>query len=165
MTSLLVVLLAITNLFEISQGTEGCFQVQYVQDKLFAKSLSFGNVSDVVVNERDKHILVLQRSYPPVSVWDKEGNLLFVWETQEIGYPHSLTLDQTRNETTIWITDMASELAAGKVYGHCIKQFTYTGKFIQSIGVCSRNSSGSSLNPAQFDRVTDLAINSKGNFL
>ena len=40
----------------ISQSTEGCFEVQYVQDKLFAKYLSFGNVSDVVVNEKDKHI-------------------------------------------------------------------------------------------------------------
>ena len=108
---------------------------------------------------------MLQRSYPPVSVWSTNGTLLFIWETQKIGYPHSLTLDRTSSdETTVWITDIAGEgeLLAGKVYGHCIKQFTYNGKFIQSVGSCSLNTSGSGLDPLEFNRVTDLAINSSG---
>ena len=51
---------------------------------------------------------------------------------------------------------------AGKIYGHCVKHFTYSGVFIQSIGSCGLNTSGSSLDPLQFGRVTDLAINSMG---
>ncbi len=139
-----------------------CFQAQYAMDNLFAKGAVFQNVSDVVVNVKDQHVLVLQRSYPPVSVWRTNGSFLFAWKTQEIGYPHSLILDQTGSVTTVWITDMAGELAAGKVYGHCIKHFNYTGEYIKSIGTCGANSSGSGLHPVQFDRVTDLAINSKG---
>ncbi len=139
-----------------------CFQTQYTLDNLFAKGIVFRNVSDVVVNEREQHVMVLQRSHPPVSVWGTNGSLLFVWKTQEIGYPHSLTLDQIGSVTTVWITDMAGELAAGKIYGHCIKHFKYTGEYIESIGACGANSSGSGLHPVEFDRVTDLAINSKG---
>ncbi len=150
-------------LVQVLVAETGCFEHQYILEKSFAKfGVEFGNVSDVVVNEREQHVLVLQRSYPPVSVWSKNGTLLFTWKTKEIGYPHSLTLNQTGSETTVWIADMAGELAAGKTYGHCIKQFTYSGEYIQSIGECSKNSSGSGLVPVQFDRVTDLAISSKG---
>ena len=167
MASLLVTIgtLAVIG-YSIAGGT--CFQKQYALDENFSKLLTtvaFENVSDVVINQKDQHVLVLQRSYPPVSVWSSNGTLLFAWETLEIGYPHSLTLDRTSSaETTVWITDMAGEgeLDAGKVYGHCVKQFTYTGVFIQSIGSCGLNTSGSNLDPLEFDRVTDLAINSMG---
>ncbi len=151
-----------------SQSDGPCFQKQYALHENFAKRLTtiaFENVSDVVFNQKEQHVLVLQRSHPPVSVLSTNGTLLFTWETQEIGYPHSLTLDQSSSsKTTVWITDMAGELSplAGKDYGHCIKHFTYSGEFIQSIGSCGFNTSGSSLDPLQFDRVTDLAINSMG---
>ena len=151
---------------EESLAAETCFQSQYALDDAFANSTAFHNVSDIGINQKEGHVLILQRSYPPVSVWSTNGTLLFVWDTQEIGYPHSLVLANqttaTETTTTVWITDMAGELAAGKTFGHCIKQFTYTGKFIGSLGNCGRNTSGSGLNPVQFDRVTDLAINSKG---
>ena len=142
-----------------------CFQKQYSIDEDFAKTtaLKFEDVSDIAINKKAQHLLVLQRSHPPVSVWSTNGTLLFVWDTQEIGYPHSLTIDHTTSKTTVWITDMAGDLAAGEAYGHCIKQFTYIGKFIQSIGHCGYNTNGSGIDPVEFDRVTDLAINSMGN--
>ena len=156
-----------------TQADGTCFQKQYALDDSFAKldlltTIAFENVSDIVVNQKEKHVLVLQRSNPPVSVLSNNGTLLFTWKTQEIGYPHSLYLDQRTSiaKTTVWITDMAGEgelsPLAGKAYGHCVKQFTYSGEFIQSIGQCGFNTSGSSLDPLQFDRVTDLAINSMG---
>ena len=139
-----------------------CFEEQYSLDKAFAQTVTFANVSDIDINHKDQQVLVLQRSYPAVTVWSTEGSLVFAWDTQEIGYPHSLTIDYPDVETTVWITDMAGVLAAGNVYGHCIKQFTYTGKFIRSIGSCGINTNGSRLDPVQFDRVTDVAINSAG---
>lgn len=148
----------------LSADATQCFQKQYVLDEAFTNSSAFVNVTDVAINHIEQHVLVLQRSVPPISVWSTNGTLLFAWDTQELGYPHSLTLEQTRTgtETTVWITDMAGKLAAGREYGHCIKQFTYTGNFIRSIGRCGMNTSGAGLSPVQFDRVTDLAISSKG---
>lgn len=155
--------LVIVTATKSSPAANTCFQRQYALDTNFAKNIPFENVSDIAINQKEQHILVLQRSHPPVSVWSTNGTLLFTWDTQEIGYPHSLTINATTTaETTVWITDMAGELAAGKVYGHCIKQFTYTGTFIQSIGTCGFSTNGSDLDPLQFDKVTDLALNSRG---
>ena len=143
--------------------SESCFQAQYTLND-FITSSAFKDVTDVAFNHQKKHVLVLQRSYPPVTIWSVDGTLLSQWDTQDIGYPHSLTIQTSNNdsEATIWITDMAGELAAGNKYGHCIKQFTYSGKFIRSIGSCGLDTNGSSLNPLEFDRVTDLALNSEG---
>ena len=57
---------------------------------------------------------------------------------------------------------VVGKLTAGSMYGHCVKQFSYFGKYIQSIGNCGKQTNGTSLNPLQFDRVTDIARNSKG---
>lgn len=48
------------------------------------------------------------------------------------------------------------------MFGHCIKQFSYFGKYIRSIGKCGRNTNGSLIDPLQFDRVTDIAQSSNG---
>ena len=48
------------------------------------------------------------------------------------------------------------------MYGHCIKQFSYFGEYIRSIGECGKATNGSAIVPLQFDRVTDIARNSKG---
>lgn len=162
MSSLLVIAVFATTILQSSQ--HACFQRQYALDD-FILDKTFKDVTDIAINHKEQHVVVLQRSYPPVTIWSTDGKLLFKWDTQEIGYPHSLTLNATSgnsDETTVWITDMAGKLAAGKAYGHCIKQFTYTGRFIQSIGNCSSHTNGSGLRPVQFDRVTDLALNSKG---
>ena len=58
---------------------------------------------------------------------------------------------------------MAGPLLAGNEYGHCLKIFTYDGIFLGTLGICGKNSAGTGLNPPQFDRVTDVAWDSKGN--
>ena len=139
----------------------GCFEKQYVADESFAASgVRFANVTDVAVDVERRLVFVLQRSRPPVTVWSTNGTLRFAWATELLGYPHSITLNVTH--LTVWITDMAGPLAAGNSYGHCIKHFTYGGKYVRSIGECGKNTNGSSLDPPQFDKVTDIAFNSKG---
>ena len=157
---ILIISLIIT---ENLAATESCFQRQYKLDN-FITDRAFKDVTDIAFNHQEQSILVLQRSYPPVTIWSTDGTLLQEWDTQDIGYPHSFIINATSgtDDTTVWITDMAGELAAGNVYGHCIKQFTYTGELIQNIGTCGSNTNGSGLDPVQFDRVTDLALNSKG---
>ena len=156
---------SIATVIVASLATEACFHEQYsLNEDFVARSVVFANVSDIAINQKDQHVLVLQRSHPAVTVWSiYDGSLVFAWDsTQEIGYPHSLTIHHEEVETTVWITDMAGELVAGSVYGHCIKQFSYTGKYIGSIGNCGFNTNGSGLNPVRFDRVTDVATNSAG---
>lgn len=138
----------------------GCFEEQYVADESFANSISFANVSDVAVDTERKLAFVLQRSHPPVTVWSTNGTFHFAWSSQRIGFPHSITLNVAN--FTVWITDMAGDLVTGESYGHCVKEFTYSGKYIRSIGKCGKNTNGSSLDPPQFDKVTDIAFSSKG---
>ena len=154
---------AIAAMIVTSLATNGCFQDQYSLDESFSRTVDFANVSDIAINEKEQHVFVLQRSRPAVTVWSTNGSLVLAWDTQEIGFPHSLTIDHRDVKTTVWITDMAGELAAGNDYGHCIKQFNYTGDFIRSIGKCGSNTNGTGLSPVQFDRVTDVGINSAGH--
>lgn len=160
--------LVITAAVSVSLATsDSCFQKEYSLDLnafITDGAVAFKDVTDIAFNHHMRHVIVLQRSFPPVTIWDMaSGELLLKWDTKDLGYPHSLTLDTTpSSEPTLWITDMAGRLAAGRKYGHCIKQFTYNGKFIRSIGKCGSDTNGSDLNPVQFDRVTDLALDSRG---
>ena len=80
MESLLVTIGMLAAVTGYSQADGMCFQRQYSLDESFAKMLTtiaFENVSDVVINQREQHVLVLQRSHPPVSVLSTNGTLLF----------------------------------------------------------------------------------------
>ena len=144
-----------------AEAKKECFETQYIVDDSFAADFSFANVSDVAVDTTLRQVWILQRSHPPVTVWDSvTGKFLLQWDTQDLGYPHSIELNVF--DSTVWITDMAGELAAGEIYGHCVKQFHRNGSYIQSIGQCGQHTGGSSINPPQFDKVTDIAFNSKG---
>ena len=112
---------AIAAVIVSSLATNACFKEQYSLDESFARTVDFANVSDIAINQKEQHVLVLQRSRPAVTVWSMDGSLVLAWDTQEIGFPHSLTIAHQDVETTVWITDMAGELAAGNKYGHCIK--------------------------------------------
>ena len=102
------------------QAQTGCFQEQYMMDE------SFANVSDIAVNVEQHQVFVLQRSYPAVTVWNTDGIFLFAWSTKDIGYPHSIKLNGSDPEgATVWVTDMDD---------HCVKEFTYYGQYINSIG-------------------------------
>ena len=140
----------------------GCFETQYIMDESFATGYSFANVSDITIDTTLQQVWILQRSHPPVTVWDSiTGKLLMAWNTPDLGFPHSIELSSF--DGTVWITDMAGELLAGDKYGHCVKQFERDGRYINSTGLCGQHTSGSSLNPLQFDKVTDIAINSRGH--
>ena len=134
------------------------FKDEYVQDVNFAKNFSFKDITDIAVNPVLKHVFVLQRSVPFVTVWSTNDTLLYSWKTTDIGYPHSITLKGTDLSTaSVWITDMAGPVTVTDSYGHCIKEFTYKGDYIKSIGSCGKYTNGSSVNPIRFDKVTDIA--------
>ena len=138
------------------QAQTGCFKEQYIMDESFAEGFSFANVSDIAVNVQHHQVFVLQRSYPSVTVWDTDGIFLFAWSTKDIRYPHSIKLNGSDPEVaTVWVTDM---------YDHCVKEFTYYGQYIESIGKCGQFTNGSGLDPPQFGKVTDIAFNSKGYY-
>ncbi len=149
----------------VAQERNG-FPLQYVMNLTFCSHISFGNISDIAVNEVEGHVLILQRSYPAVIIVDRHCTLLYAWHTEDIGYPHSIKLHGSgEKNATIWITDMAGTLSSGDMYGHCIKEFTYqSGIYIRSIGKCGKDTAGSGVDPPQFDRVTDIAWNSKGYY-
>lgn len=139
------------------------FKGQYIYQENFTDGYSFQDVTDIAVNSEMGHVLILQRSIPSLTIWDRNGSFIFAWNTSELGYPHSISLNGSDPLTAnVWITDMAGALAAGTTYGHCIKDFSYFGEYRRSIGVCGQYTNGSSLNPIQFDKVTDIAWNSKG---
>jgi hypothetical protein len=137
----------------------------YVQDQNFPKTIfAYKNLSWVTLSPDEKELYLLQRGVPAVSVWDLNGNLLKTWSTKDLGFPHSLRFQVLPdNSQRIWITDMAPPVTAGLSFGHCLKQFSIDGTYINSIGQCGKNTEGTSLNPVQFDKVTDLGFDSKGN--
>jgi hypothetical protein len=138
----------------------------YIQDKSFPKDKTFifKNVSWVTLSPDETKLYILQRGLPAVSVWDLNGNLLQTWSTNKLGDPHSLRFQILPDKTEkIWITDMAPPITAGFGYGHCLKQFSLDGNYLGSIGVCGKNSEGTLLNPVQFDKITDVSFDSKGN--
>lgn len=139
--------------------------VSYVQDPDFPTGgFAFQNVSWVTVSPAGTDLYVLQRGPPAVSVWTPAGQLLRAWPTQALGDPHSLRF-QTRPDGSwrIWITDMAPPQSAGQGWGHCLKQFDTAGNLLGTLGVCGPNSQGSGLKPVQFDKVTDVGFDSRGN--
>ncbi len=129
-------------------------------------SLRFGEVSWVDVDPIESTIYVLQRSQPAVAVFSPAGALLSSWTTEELGDPHSLSLQRLPDGSQVlWITDMAPPQPAGPGFGHCLKRFTVDGDYLGSIGTCAADSGGTDLNPLQFDKVTDVAFDSLGNLL
>ena len=67
----------------LSADATQCFQKQYVLDEAFTNSSEFVNVTDVAINHIEQHVLVLQRSVPPISVWSTNGTLLFAWDIRK----------------------------------------------------------------------------------
>lgn len=160
---LLAVLSCQSRLQEEQEDQAFKFERQYILDKTFAKGFHFEDVTDIAVNSEMGHVLVLQRSTPPLTIWDINGTLVSSWNTTRLGYPHSLSLNGSDPHTAnIWVTDMAGTLSAGTMYGHCVKNFSYFGEYHGSIGSCGAQKNGSGVDPIQFDRVTDMAWSSSG---
>lgn len=128
--------------------------------------LTFNEVSWATIDRVSGNIYLLQRSQPAVSVVTPDGSLVESWTTDQLGDPHSISVvPQTDGTSEVWITDMAPPQPAGPGWGHCLKRFDNAGDYLGSIGTCAENSAGSGLDPVQFDKVTDVAVNSVGNLL
>lgn len=137
----------------------------YVLDSGFPQpsTISFDQVTWMQVDWRTGWVYLLQRSQPPVSVWTPAGELVRSWDTQALGDPHSISLENLPDGSQrVWITDMAPPLYAGQGFGHCLKQFTTEGELLSTLGTCGPDSQGAGLDPVQFDKVTDIAFGAEG---
>ena len=152
--------------------SEGCstpsniFSPYVVDPSWPPDGMQFDEVSWIDVDQQENRTYVLQRDISPiVTIWDSNGQQVGAWRTQELGNPHSITVQHTAlpDESIIWITDMAPPRPAGIGYGHCLKRFTLSGEYLGSIGTCAADSMGTGLDPVQFDQVTDIAFDSSGN--
>jgi hypothetical protein len=142
--------------------------IRYVLDKGFPQSspIGFADVSWPAFDAANRRLVLLQRSAEAVSFWTPKGNLVSSWRNADLGKPHSITLHSDASGTeSVWITDMAPPNPAGPADGHCLKRFTPEGKLVDVIGVCGAHSQGRGLDPVQFDLVTDIAFDARGNLL
>lgn len=148
----------------MAQGVAAKAQTQYRQDALFPAAnanFNFQEVSWLTVGP-EGNIYLLQRAGFSVSIWSPAGLLLSEWWPNELRYPHSLRVQRVASgEHRIWVTDMVPPSPAQIVpRGHCVKEFSLAGQYLGTIGTCGTRGSG--LNPVQFDKVTDIAFDSKG---
>lgn len=149
----------------ISAGAPASAQESYSQDRSFPEISRFNmqNVSWMTLSPAGDRLYMVQRGTPAVSIWTLDGRFVSSWSTDWLGEPHSLSFQKTaKGEIFAWITDMAPPNTAGGAFGHCIKKFTPDGNYLGSIGVCGADSQGSSLDPIQFDKVTDVAFDANG---
>lgn len=64
---------------------------------------------------------------PKVIVFTTDGDFLQSWNTTTLEMPHGIFLaDAASSNPTVWITDVGNG-----PYGHCIKQYSQSGKLLQ----------------------------------
>lgn len=64
---------------------------------------------------------------PKVLVFTTDGDFLLSWNTTSLEMPHGIFLaDAASSNPTVWITDVGNG-----PYGHCIKQYSPSGKLLQ----------------------------------
>ena len=106
-------------------------------------------------------IYLLQRGAPWITIWSPDGQVRQKWTTP-FQYPHSLRVQGRSDGDHIWVTDMINPSAPGPPRGHCVRELSGSGGDIGTIGSCAAGAEGSGLYPVQFDKVTDIAFDSKG---
>ncbi|KAM3592795.1 uncharacterized protein V6R79_025305 [Siganus canaliculatus] len=117
-----------------------------------------GEVFGVAVNQYAAVVYVAQRgdNIPKVLVFTTDGDFLMAWNTTTLEMPHGIFLaDAASSNPTLWITDVGNG-----PYGHCIKQYSPSGKLIQVLG--TPGEAGSGVNPLQFDQPAEIFIESSG---
>lgn len=68
---------------------------------------------------------------PKVLVFTTDGDFLMAWNTTTLEMPHGIFLaDGGSSNPTVWITDVGDG-----PYGHCIKQYSPSGKLLQVPGI------------------------------
>ncbi len=71
--------------------------------------------------------LLLGDNVPKVLVFTTHGDVLMNWNTTTLEMPHGIFLaDAASLNPTVWITDVGNG-----PYGHCIKQYSPSGKLLQ----------------------------------
>ncbi|XP_034021089.1 NHL repeat-containing protein 3-like [Thalassophryne amazonica] len=117
-----------------------------------------GKVFAVAVNQFSGVVFVAQRgdNVPKVLVFTADGDFLMSWNTTTLEMPHGMFLaDAASSNPTIWITDMGNG-----PYGHCIKQYSPSGKLLQVLG--TPGMAGSGLDPVQFDQPAEIFVCESG---
>ncbi|XP_037546687.1 NHL repeat-containing protein 3 [Nematolebias whitei] len=116
-----------------------------------------GDVFAVAVNQHTGVVYVAQRGYnvPKVLVFSTDGDFLMSWNTTTLEMPHGMFADAASDSPTVWITDVGNG-----PYGHCIKQYTPSGKLLQVLGTPGK--AGSGLDPLQFDQPAEIFVHDSG---
>ncbi len=159
-------LLRVVALAAVGYGAAANAQTRYQQDLQFpapGANYNFQEVSWLTVGPQDS-IYVLQRGGFDVSIWSPGGQVVAQWWPNQLLYPHSLRIQRLPSgENRIWVTDMVPPPQQQVVpQGHCVKEFSVGGQLLGTIGACGGDTQGTGLDPVQFDKVTDIAFDSRG---
>lgn len=117
-----------------------------------------GMVYGVAVNQYAGVVYVAQRgdNVPKVLVFTTDGDFLMHWNTTTLEMPHGIFLaDAASLNPTVWITDVGNG-----PNGHCIKQYSPSGKLLQVLGTPGK--AGSGLDPLQFDQPAEIFVHDSG---
>lgn len=117
-----------------------------------------GQVFAVAVNQFTGVVYVAQRgeNVPKVLVFTTDGDFLMAWNTSTLEMPHGLFLaDAASSNPTVWVTDVGNG-----PYGHCIKQYSPSGKLLQVLGTPGK--AGSGVNPLEFDQPAEIFVHESG---
>ncbi|MBM3945708.1 MAG: 6-bladed beta-propeller, partial [SAR202 cluster bacterium] len=106
---------------------------------------ALGACSAVAVDSKDR-VYVLQRSDPPVRVFDTEGNLLSSWGVGEITEGHGIYVSP---QDEVFVTDKD---------GHDVLKFTTGGKLLMRLGKRDRPAF-----QAPFNHPADVAVSKMGD--
>uniref|UniRef100_UPI00398F7AB7 NHL repeat-containing protein 3-like n=1 Tax=Pristiophorus japonicus TaxID=55135 RepID=UPI00398F7AB7 len=115
-----------------------------------------GQVFGVAVDPVADIVYVAQRgeSVPKVLMFTEHGYFLQVWNTTSLEMPHGIFATNSSPAPSVWVTDVGN----GK-YGHTVKQYTPSGKLLQTLG--TPGTPGSDIYPLQFDQPAEVFISRK----
>lgn len=117
-----------------------------------------GAVFAVAVNQYSGLVYVAQRgdNVPKMLVFSTDGHLLMSWNSSTLEMPHGMFVADAASSTpSVWVTDVGTG-----PYGHCVKQFSPSGKLLQVLGTPGQ--AGSGLSPLQFDQPAEVFVHSTG---
>ncbi len=149
----------------MSHATVALAQSRYQQDLQFptpSQQFNFQEVSWLGAGF-GSHVYLLQRGGLDLTIWTSAGTEVAGLFPNQLAYPHSVRIRELPSgENHIWVTDMPPPALQVVPVGHCVKEFNESGQLLSTIGSCGANTGGSGLDPVQFDKVTDIAFDSKG---
>lgn len=117
-----------------------------------------GAVYAVAVNQFAGLVYVAQRgdNVPKMLVFSTDGHLLMAWNSSTLEMPHGMFVaGAATSNPTVWVTDVGSG-----PYGHCVKEYSPSGKLLQVLGTPGK--AGSGVSPLQFDQPAEVFVHSSG---